>query len=79
MSVPSQPYICFSRFGSQGAKEPIQKRQFGCHAKTADANGSKGLFEPREALFGAPEVLGRPRGARFGPNCPPLHYVLKVK
>ena len=24
------------------------------------------------ALLGAPEVLGGPRGARFGPNCPQL-------
>ena len=26
-------------------------------------------FWPQNAIFGAQEVLGRPRGARFGPNC----------
>ena len=29
----------------------------------------KGSFWPRKALLGAPEVLGGPRGFRFGPNC----------
>ena len=29
----------------------------------------KGSFWPQKALLGAPEVLGGPRGFRFGPNC----------
>ena len=32
----------------------------------------KGSFRTQMALLGAPEVLGGPRGARFGPDCPPL-------
>merc|ERR1712218_59047 len=31
----------------------------------------KGSFWLQKALLGAPEVLGGPREARFGPSCPP--------
>ena len=31
-----------------------------------------GSFWLQKALLGAPEVLGGPWGARFGPNCSPL-------
>jgi len=34
--------------------------------------GKKGPFWPEKVLSGTSEVLGGPRGTRFGPNCPPL-------
>ena len=34
--------------------------------------GKKGPFWPEKVLSGTSEVLGGPRGTRFGPNCPRL-------
>ena len=40
-----------------------------------EKTGKKGSFGPRKAPFGAPEVLGGPRGGKFVPNCPRLGWI----